>query len=99
MLSYTKRLDLARKFVADACIEEAERDDIPVYVVEDIDAVIAAYAADLEALEDVYDNTPWLELTEAISNHFEDDVGEFLGRHGIKWGHRKISGTWREIEK
>jgi len=85
MLSYTKRLDLARKFVANACIEEAERTTIPMYVVEDIDAVIAAYAADLEVLEDVYDDTPWLELTEAIGNYFEDDVGEFLSRHGIKW--------------
>jgi|LSQX01.3.fsa_nt_gb hypothetical protein len=85
MLSYEKRIDLARRFVADACIVEAERDDTTTYIVKDIGAVIAAYAADLEVLEDVYDNTPWLELTEAISNYFEDDVGEFFARHNIAW--------------
>lgn len=87
MLSYTKRLDLARKFVADARIGtgEAKRYDTPAYIVKDVEEVIAAYAADLEALEDVYDNTPWLELTEAINNYFEDDVGEFLSRHNIAW--------------
>ena len=40
MLSIQKCYDLARQFVQDASIKEAERDDVPVYVVKNIQDVI-----------------------------------------------------------
>jgi ABC-type ATPase involved in cell division len=85
MLSYEKKMDLAHKFVADCNISEVDRDDIPVYLVEDIGVVVAAYAKDLEGLEDVYDNSPSEDIDRAVKAAFSEDVGKFLDRHGIPW--------------
>jgi hypothetical protein len=91
MLSYEKRLDLARKFVDDANIIDDSRKLAVIspcnfYLVENMDAVIFAYAADLELLDDIYDSSCTEDIQAAISAQLEgEDVVDFLDRHNIKW--------------
>ena len=85
MLSYARRMDLARRFVVDVNISEEEHPNVPTYVVKDVAGVIAAYAEDLESI-DAYDNDPADDVADAICARFDgESVGEFLTRHKIEW--------------
>lgn len=84
MLSYEKRMDLARRFIYDCNITDnkTEQDS---YIVKDVAEVLQAYAKDIEELE-LYDNEPLSDIQRVINDYFSDDsVESFLNRHNINW--------------
>lgn len=86
MLSEAKRYDLARRFVYDTRIEEAEHFTDDSIIVKNVQEVIHAYAEDLKGIEDIFDNFPTDEIDAAIRDYFADDSVEgFLNRHNIEW--------------